>query len=115
MADIVFCTPPFGIKSIPEIYQQMMTEMLQDIEGANVTVDDIIVWDEDIQQHDNRLRKVLQKVKEYNVKLKSEKVSVKERGFGWLVGCFGFNGPLRQYFSLYQAVSQREGDRREKG
>ena len=22
----------------------------------------------------------------------------------WLVGCFGFNGPLRQYFSLYRAV-----------
>ena len=34
---------------------------------------------------------------------------------GWLVGCFGFNGPLRQYFSLYQAVSQREGERGEKG
>ena len=28
---------------------------------------------------------------------------------GWLVGCFGLNGPLRQYFSLYRAVSQREG------
>ena len=32
------------------------------------------------------------------------------RGGCWvnrfLVGCFGFNGPLRQYFSLYQAVSQ---------
>ena len=27
--------------------------------------------------------------------------------------CFGLNGPLRQYFSLYQAVSQREGERRE--
>ena len=36
-------------------------------------------------------------------------------GFGWLVGCFGFNGPLRQYFSLYRAVSQREGERGEKG
>ena len=35
--------------------------------------------------------------------------------FYWLVGCFGFNGPLRQYFSLYQAVSQREGEREEKG
>ena len=34
---------------------------------------------------------------------------------GWLVGCFGFNGPLRQYFSLYPAVSQREGEREEKG
>ena len=33
----------------------------------------------------------------------------------WLVGCFGFNGPLRQYFSLYRAVSQREGERGEKG
>ena len=34
---------------------------------------------------------------------------------GWLVGCFGFNGPLKQYFSLYRAVSQREGERGEKG
>ena len=31
----------------------------------------------------------------------------------WLVGCFGFNGPLRQYFSLYRAISQREGERKE--
>ena len=34
---------------------------------------------------------------------------------GWLVGGFGLNGPLRQYFSLYRAVSQREGERGEKG
>ena len=32
-----------------------------------------------------------------------------------LVGCFGLYGPLRQYFSLYRAVSQREGEREEKG
>ena len=29
-----------------------------------------------------------------------------------LVGNFGFNGPLMQYFSLYRAVSRREGDRK---
>ena len=34
---------------------------------------------------------------------------------GWLVGCFGLNGPLRQYFGLYQAVSKRGGERKEKG
>ena len=34
--------------------------------------------------------------------------------FHWLVGCFGFNGPLRQYFSLYLSISQREIDRGEK-
>ena len=33
---------------------------------------------------------------------------------GWLVGCFGLNGPLGQYFSLYRVVSQREGERRKK-
>ena len=32
---------------------------------------------------------------------------------GWLVGCFELNGPLRQYFSLYRAISQREGERGE--
>ena len=41
-------------------------------------------------------------------------VSQREGERGWLVGCFGFNGPLRQYFSLYRAVSQREGERKEK-
>ena len=35
-------------------------------------------------------------------------------GHGCLVGCFGLHGPLRQYFSLYRAVSHREGDRKEK-
>ena len=34
---------------------------------------------------------------------------------GGRVGRNGFNGPLRQYFSLYRALSQREGDKGEKG
>ena len=31
-----------------------------------------------------------------------------------MVGCFGFYGPLRQYFSLYRAISQREGEMKER-
>ena len=27
---------------------------------------------------------------------------------GWLVGCFGFNGPLRKYFSLYRTEREKE-------
>ena len=34
---------------------------------------------------------------------------------GRMVGWLGFSGPFRQYFSLYQAVSQREGEKGEKG
>ena len=32
-----------------------------------------------------------------------------------LVGCFGFNGSLRQYFSLCRTVSERDGERGKKG
>ena len=30
----------------------------------------------------------------------------KKRGVGWLIGCFGLNSPLKQYFHLYRAVSE---------
>ena len=36
---------------------------------------------------------------------------IAEMDVGWL---FGFNGPLRQYFSLYRAISQKEGERGER-
>ena len=32
---------------------------------------------------------------------------------GWLVGCFGLNGPLKEYFSLYRA-SPREREKEER-
>ena len=32
----------------------------------------------------------------------------------WLLGCFRLNGPLRHYFNLYLAVSQRKGERKER-
>ena len=40
--------------------------------------------------------------------------ALKNRSDQKLIDCFGLNDPLRQYFSLYRAVSQREGDRKEK-
>ena len=36
------------------------------------------------------------------------------RIFLGLIDCFGFNGPLRQYFSLYRDVSQRDREKEEK-
>ena len=34
---------------------------------------------------------------------------------GWCDGCFALNGPLRQYFSLYRAVSQKKEKRNDRG
>ena len=49
-----------------------------------------------------------------SVRMDHNRPNVGGVNFGnWLVD-FGFNGPLRQYFSLYRAVSQRQGERGEK-
>ncbi|CAC5360352.1 unnamed protein product [Mytilus coruscus] len=56
-----FLRAPFGIKSIPEIFQRVMTEIMENIEGAEVIVDDILIWGSTIQEHDKRLKDGLKK------------------------------------------------------
>ena len=61
----------------------------------------------DMYYEDKKSNKISTKI------LDSDEFELMTAVVGWLVG-FGFNGPLRQYFSLYRAVSQREGERGEK-
>ncbi len=35
---------PYGIKSAPEVYQKLISELVQDIDGAESIVDDIVIW-----------------------------------------------------------------------
>ncbi|XP_033749332.1 uncharacterized protein K02A2.6-like [Pecten maximus] len=60
---------PFGIKSAPEVYQRAISEMVNDLEGCDAIVDDLLIWGENIERHDERLKKVLDRVREYNLKL----------------------------------------------
>ena len=64
---------PFGIASAPEVFQNVMSHLFQDIEGVEVIVDDLVVWGEDVEQHDARLRQVLDRCRERNLKLNREK------------------------------------------
>ena len=43
--------------------------MVKDTDGAEAIMDDITVWGRNLQEHDRRLRKVLDKFREYNLKL----------------------------------------------
>lgn len=64
---------PFGISSAPEVFQRMMSEMLEDLPGTSVYVDDILVWGVTEQEHDDRLRGVLAHLRHENVTLNLEK------------------------------------------
>jgi len=50
---------PFDFSSSQDIFQRVMSEMFEDIEGVEVVVDDIIVHGENKQQHDASVRKSL--------------------------------------------------------
>ena len=45
---------PFGISSVQDVFQSIMSEIFQDIEGVEVLVDDILVWTETEEQSSRR-------------------------------------------------------------
>lgn len=64
---------PFGISSAPEHFQKRMTEILKDITGVVIHIDDMLIFGSDTQEHDSRLREVLSKLKDAGVTLNKEK------------------------------------------
>ena len=48
---------PFGINSASKVYQRIICVMVQDLEGVESIIDDIIIFGKDIEEHDRRLSK----------------------------------------------------------
>ena len=67
---------PFGLKCAPEIFQCIMDNMLEDIDGAEAIMDDILIAGKDKASHDAILKKVLQKAADYNLKLNFQKCKI---------------------------------------
>ncbi|XP_070167571.1 uncharacterized protein [Polyergus mexicanus] len=64
---------PFGISSAPEFFQKRVSQILEGLPGVANHTDDILVWGEDIQEHDSRLRAVLRRLNENNITLNASK------------------------------------------
>ena len=60
---------PFGISSGPEVFHREMTHILSGIPGVICDIDDVLVSGKIQTEHDERLRTVLQKMKEAGVTL----------------------------------------------
>lgn len=63
----------FGISSAAEIFQETVSESLQGLQGVKHMSDDIIVYGETQEQHDTRLRKVMERIRERNITLNRPK------------------------------------------
>ncbi len=64
---------PFGITSAPEHFQRRMSEILSGVSGVVCMVDDVLVHGQTKQEHDDRLREVLQRLQDAGVTLNAEK------------------------------------------
>ncbi|UYV69971.1 K02A2.6-like, partial [Cordylochernes scorpioides] len=69
----MFLRVPFGIKTAPEIFQKIMADLLQDLEGTENSMDDILIHAPDPQTLEIRTRAVLQRLKENGIKLNRDK------------------------------------------
>lgn len=75
---------PFGLSSAPDVFQRVMSEMFEDIEGVEVVVDDILVWGTTEEQHDARLRQVLERAQVHNLKLNETKCHIKQQEVSYI-------------------------------
>lgn len=62
---------PFGIAQ--EVFQNIMSHLFQDIKGVEIIADDLVMWGEQVEQHDARLTQVLDCRQKCILKLNKEK------------------------------------------
>ena len=72
----MFKSLPFGLSSAQDVFQDIMSEMFEDIEGVEVVVDDMLIWGE-TEEHDAKLEQVLKHARHRNLRLNKDKSQIK--------------------------------------
>lgn len=91
---------PFGLKNAASDFQNVVIQMLAGLEGVISVMDDIIVFGPDRKVHDERLKKVLKRLQDYDFVLNEKKCEfgMEELDFlGWRISKKGFK-PTEEKF-----------------
>ncbi len=84
-----FTRLPFGINLATDEFQRKMMEIFGKEEGVEVIIDDVLVHGKDMEEHDQRLKRVLEIVKRVGLQLNKAKCKFRKSEvsyFGHLVG-----------------------------
>lgn len=68
-----FLRLPYGLASAPEVFQERMQEIFDDIKGVKVFIDDIIIASKDEIDHIAKLKLVFERAKKFNLKFNKDK------------------------------------------
>ena len=72
-----FLRMPFGLSSAPEVFQKRNEEIFGDIPGVEIIFDYIIIAGTNVQDHDEILKKVLQRAKDKGVRFNKNKLKLR--------------------------------------
>ncbi|XP_048747335.2 uncharacterized protein K02A2.6-like [Ostrea edulis] len=96
---------PFGISSAPEVFQKRMSQIFEKIEGCDVIMDDILIWGKSVQQHNERLERVLKAVRHEKIKLNKKKCKIQMNEVKYMGHIFGEDG-LKTCNDRIKAISE---------
>jgi hypothetical protein len=72
-----FLRMPFGIHSAQEIFHKRVNHLFEDLEGVETDIDDILVWERTIEEHDQRLKATLDRTKLIGMTLNPDKCKLR--------------------------------------
>lgn len=75
---------PYGVASAPAIFQKIMDQVLQGMEGVICYLDDILITGRDTESHLANLEEVLKRLETYNLRLKREKCEFMQNSVSYL-------------------------------
>lgn len=83
---------PFGINLAPKLFQLVNEKIFDDIEGVIIYFDDLLVATETEAEHDEVLKKVVERTKECKIKFNSSKLQYKQKSVKYLEQVFNEEG-----------------------
>lgn len=100
-----FLRLPFGINCSSEVFHAKMRQLLEDLEGVDSFVDDIIVWGKTKREHDDRLVALLNRARNINLKFNKDKCKVGVEEVVYLGHVFDKNG-MRPDYNKIKAIKE---------
>lgn len=105
---------PFGLKVSSEIFQKQLHRALWDVEGVVCVADDIVVigcglTNEDaMASHDSRMRALLKRCEELNIKLNPEKIQLRQKSIKFLGHIVTDQGLLPDPMKIHSVAEMKE-------
>ena len=96
---------PFGVASAPAVFQKTMDTVLQGLPKVICYLDDILITGSSEQEHLENVEKVLQRLKEYNIRAKRAKCAFMEDSVEYLGHRIDATG-LHTTSSKVEAITQ---------